>query len=130
MSNPYDNASDKMSVLGPTLRFKGELSAEEDLYLKGTVEGSISSAPNIRIGEEGSVKGDTRAEHITVEGTIDGDMHASGAVTVKDSANVVGNIYSPTVSLIEGARFKGSIDMDVQEASSGSASQKKAVGSN
>ena len=138
MSNPYDNAKERVSVLGPTLTFKGELSADEDLYLKGRVEGSISSAPNIRIGEEGSVKGDTRAQQITVEGSIDGDLHASGAVTIKDSANVVGNIYAPTVSLIEGARFKGSIDMDAaaapgktqSDATSDTEAQKKAVGSN
>jgi len=136
MSNPYDNAKERVSVLGPTLTFKGELSADEDLYLKGRVEGSISSAPNIRIGEEGSVKGNTRAQHITVEGTINGDLHASGAVTVKDTANVVGNIYAPTVSLIEGARFKGSIDMDAAPAQSrnepaaAAEPEKKAVGSN
>lgn len=114
MSDPYDNVQDKVSVLGPTLTFKGELSAEEDLLLKGRVEGSISSAPNIRIGEEGSVEGNIWAQHITAEGTVSGDLHATGAVTVKQSANVNGNIFSPTVSLIEGARFKGSIDMDME----------------
>lgn len=116
MSDPYDNAQDKVSMLGPTLTFKGELSADEDLLLKGRVEGSISRAPNIRIGEEGSVQGNIGAQHITVEGKVNGDLHASGAVTVKKSANIEGNIYSPTVSLIEGARFKGSIDMDAVES--------------
>ena len=38
MGNPYDTASERMSVLGPTLRFKGELSAEEDLLIEGSVE--------------------------------------------------------------------------------------------
>ena len=31
MSKPYNNGPDKVSVLGPTLVFKGELIAEEDL---------------------------------------------------------------------------------------------------
>ena len=44
MSNPYDNAKTRSaSVLGPTLKFKGELSADEDLLIQGKVEGSISS---------------------------------------------------------------------------------------
>lgn len=116
MSDPYDNAQEKVSLLGPTLVFKGDLSADEDLLLKGRVEGAISRAPNIRIGEEGSVKGNIRAENISAEGTVNGDLHATGAVTVKQSANIRGNIYSPTVSLIEGARFKGSIDMDMAES--------------
>jgi cytoskeletal protein CcmA (bactofilin family) len=112
MSNPYDNAQDKISVLGPTLTFKGELTAKEDLMLKGRVEGSIVHTASLRIGEEGSVKGNISAKHITVEGTVEGDLHATAAVSVKESAHIKGNIYAPTVSLIEGAHFKGSIDMD------------------
>ena len=37
--DPYDSATEKVSVLGPTLVFKGELTADEDLMLKGRVEG-------------------------------------------------------------------------------------------
>lgn len=115
MSNPYDNSQDKMSVLGPTLTFKGELSAEEDLMLKGRVEGSIRHTASLRIGHEGSVKGDIKAKYITVEGRVEGDLYANASVSVKESANVKGNIYSPTVGLIEGAQFKGSIDMERAE---------------
>ena len=117
MSNPYDNSSDKTSVLGPTLVFKGELFAEESLMLKGRVEGSITHTASVRIGEEGSVKGNIQAKHITVEGKVDGDLHGTAAVTVKESARVKGNIFAPVVSLVEGARFKGGIDMEpVKEA--------------
>jgi cytoskeletal protein CcmA (bactofilin family) len=35
---------------------------------------------------------------------------------VKESAKVCGNIYSPTVSITEGANFSGSIDMDGKKA--------------
>ena len=35
---------------------------------------------------------------------------------VKDSANIDGNIYSPTVSLIEGANFNGTIEMRKKRA--------------
>ena len=34
MSNPYNSATDRASVLGPTLYFKGDLSAEEDLLIQ------------------------------------------------------------------------------------------------
>jgi cytoskeletal protein CcmA (bactofilin family) len=112
MSNPYGNASDKVSILGPTLVFKGELIAEEDLLLRGRVEGSIQHTASLKIGKEGSVKGNIKAKHITVEGTVEGDLVGSDSVTVQASATVTGNIVSPSVSLIEGARFKGRIDME------------------
>ena len=50
MSNPYNTATERMSVLGPTLRFKGELSAEEDLLVEGSVEGTIRHLSASRSG--------------------------------------------------------------------------------
>ena len=115
----YDSPSDKVSVLGPTLVFKGELSADEDLMLKGRVEGSIRHTASLRISKEGSVQGNVEAKNITVDGTVEGDLHGGGSVTVRESANVTGNIFAPRVTLVEGARFNGTIDMDVAQAASG-----------
>jgi cytoskeletal protein CcmA (bactofilin family) len=114
--DPYDTVSEKVSVLGPTLVFKGELSADEDLMLKGRVEGSIAHTASLRIGEEGSVKGNIKAKHVTVDGTVDGDLHGGGSVVIRESAKVAGNIFAPRVTLVDGARFKGKIDMDVAES--------------
>jgi hypothetical protein len=58
--NPYNNATDKMSILGPTLVFKGELIAEEDLVLKGTVEGTIQHTASLKIGKEGTSRATSR----------------------------------------------------------------------
>jgi cytoskeletal protein CcmA (bactofilin family) len=110
--DPYDSATEKVSVLGPTLVFKGELTADEDLMLKGRVEGSITHSASLRIGQEGSVKGNIKAKHVTVDGTVEGDIHGGGSVTIRETAQVTGNVFAPRVSLVEGARFSGRIDMD------------------
>lgn len=112
MSNPYDTAKPrKASVLGPTLKFKGELTAEEDLMIQGRVEGSIKHSSSLTIGESGHVKANISAEYVAVEGNVEGDIHGSQSVTVRETANINGNISSPTVSLLEGASFNGNIDM-------------------
>lgn len=115
MSDPYNSRSND-SVLGPTLRFKGELSAEEDLLILGTVEGSINHTARLTVGEQGKIKADIQAAHITVDGSVQGNLYASDSVSVRESADVKGDIYSPTVALFEGARFKGKIDMDSKKA--------------
>ena len=45
-------------------------------------------------------------------------IHGSQSVTVRETADITGNIVSPTVSLLEGATFNGKIDMsgDAQAA--------------
>ena len=121
--DPYDSTQEKVSVLGPTLVFKGELTADEDLMLKGRVEGSITHTASLRIGEEGSVKGNIKAKNVTVDGTVNGDLHGGGSVVIRESAKVVGNVFSPRVTLVDGARFKGMIDMDVAESASTSRKQ-------
>lgn len=112
MSHPYDLGDKKQtSILGPTLKFKGELTANEDLLIQGQIEGSIKHTSNLTIGEEGKLKADVVAEHISVEGHVDGDLEGRNSVVVTNSANVSGNIFSPVVTLHEGATFNGRIDM-------------------
>jgi cytoskeletal protein CcmA (bactofilin family) len=116
MSDPYDSASERISILGPTLRFKGELHADEELLIKGKVEGSITHTQRLTVCTEGIVKANIRAQMIAVEGTVDGDLQAEKSVHVKESARVNGNIRAPSVSIVEGAHFNGNIVMDGSKA--------------
>src|SRR5215831_19658387 len=101
----------KVAVLGPTLRFKGELSAEEDFVLQGRIEGSINHTQSVTIGTEGSVLGNINARVITVDGAVEGDLHGSESVIVHATGRVAGNIFAPRVGLVEGAYFNGRIEM-------------------
>lgn len=116
MSNPYDTAGERMSILPPTLRFKGELSADEDLLIQGQIEGTIKHTQRVTVGKEGRVKASISAQVIKVEGTVEGDLHAERSVYVEDSGNLRGNIHAPSVCLVEGSKFNGSVDMDVKKS--------------
>ena len=115
-SAAHDMAEDapavKIPVLGKTLLFRGELTAEEDVILQGRVEGSIRHARSLVIGTEGSVLGDVYANHLTVEGLVEGDLHGTEAVIVRATAQVRGNIFAPRVGIMEGATFNGRVEMD------------------
>jgi cytoskeletal protein CcmA (bactofilin family) len=113
MANPYDTATERTSVLGPTLRFKGELHADEELLIRGQIEGSITHTQRITVCAEGIVKASIRAQLIAVEGTVEGDLQAEKSVQVKETARLRGNIHSPSVSIVDGAQFNGNIVMDV-----------------
>ena len=110
----YAASNEKLSVLGPTVRFKGELTADEDLMIQGHIEGLIHHhARHLTIGPKGSVKADIHANHIIIQGEVEGDLFGTDAVIIESSARVRGNVFAPSVALKEGAKFKGSIDMDV-----------------
>ncbi|GFE81163.1 hypothetical protein GCM10011487_31630 [Steroidobacter agaridevorans] len=116
MSNPYDTASERMSILPPTLRFKGELSADEDLLIQGQIEGTIKHTQRVTVGKEGKVKASITAQTIKVEGTVEGDLHAERSVYVEESGNLRGNIHAPSVCLVEGSKFNGAVDMDSKKS--------------
>jgi cytoskeletal protein CcmA (bactofilin family) len=121
MSNPYDSATERVSILGPTLHFKGELHADEELLIKGRVEGSITHSQRITVCPEGTVQASVRAQVIVVEGSLDGDLHAEKSVMVRETAKLRGNITAPSVSIVEGAHFTGGIDMEKKVAAVDSA---------
>ena len=112
MTNPYNSSVDSGSILGPTIRFTGELTAGEDLVVHGQVNGSISQATRVTVGPEGVINASIRSAHIAVEGRVDGDLLASKSVVVHASAEVRGNITAPAISIEPGAVFTGSIDME------------------
>jgi cytoskeletal protein CcmA (bactofilin family) len=101
----------RASVLGPTLRFRGELSAQEDLIIQGSVEGSITHTQSLTVGTDGSMKGDIRARIIVIDGKVEGDLYATESVNIRATAKVKGNVFAPRVGITEGAFFQGQIEM-------------------
>jgi cytoskeletal protein CcmA (bactofilin family) len=101
----------RASVLGPTLRFRGELSAQEDLIVQGSVEGSITHTQSLTIGAEGSMKGDIRARVIVVDGKVEGDLYATESVNIRAAAKVKGNVFAPRIGIADGALFQGQVEM-------------------
>jgi cytoskeletal protein CcmA (bactofilin family) len=104
-------AAPRVSVLGPTLRFRGELSAQEDLIIQGSVEGSITHTQSLTVGTDGTMKGDIRARVIVVDGKVEGDLYATESVSIRATAKVKGNVFAPRVGITEGAFFQGQIEM-------------------
>jgi cytoskeletal protein CcmA (bactofilin family) len=104
-------AAPRASVLGPSLRFRGELSAQEDLIIQGSVEGSITHTQSLTVGTDGSMKGDIRARVIIIDGKVEGDLYATESVTIRATAKVKGNLFAPRVGITEGAFFQGQIEM-------------------
>ena len=117
LSNPRSTA-----MIGKSIKINGTITGEENLMVEGTVEGSIELPNNdLTIGEPGKVKADLSAKVVKVEGQVFGDINGSEKVILSKSGIVRGNIVAPRVTLEDGAKFKGSIDMDPADASATSA---------
>ncbi len=111
-------SSETSAIIGSKIRFKGELVGEEDLVIQGSVDGTIDlKGNNLTVGKDGTLKANVSAKTVTVEGNVEGDIFGQEKITIKNSSNVRGNIVASRISLEDGAKFKGSIDMDVDDKS-------------
>jgi len=101
--------------IGQSLFIKGEVSGSEDLTVEGRVEGRIDLKDhNLTIGQNGRVTAEIHAKNITIVGEVTGNVVADERVDLTDTAKLLGDIRAPRISVSDGAKFKGSVDM-VQE---------------
>jgi cytoskeletal protein CcmA (bactofilin family) len=112
-SAPASAGRRETATIGPSIQLDGDLRGQEDLYVEGEVNGTIHLRNNtLTVGAQGKVKANVFANEVIVEGYVEGDVYGAERVVVRKSAEIRGNVTSPRVSLEEGARFKGSIEMD------------------
>lgn len=106
------------AVIGSTITIDGTLKGEEDLVVEGRIKGTVELKSNtLTIGSKGTLDAQVYAHTILVEGTVKGDLYASERISIRASARIDGNILAPRISLEDGARFRGSIDMDPESES-------------
>lgn len=106
------------SIIGTSIILHGDISGDEDLVVKGKVEGTLNLPNNnIQVGPEGDVKADLKAQKISVAGKVEGNLAGSERVIIEQSGQVVGNIVAPRVVLEDGCKFKGSVEMNMDSAS-------------
>lgn len=117
-AEPRRSSSGNRAVLGESIRVEGEITGSEDLLIEGEVEGRVDLRDqSVTIGRNGRVKADVHGNTLIVEGRVQGNLFASEQVAVRSSGEVRGNITSPRVTLEDGAKFKGSIDMEPSKGS-------------
>jgi cytoskeletal protein CcmA (bactofilin family) len=98
--------------IGKSVVIKGELNGSEDLTIEGQVEGKIELKDHaLTIGPNGKIKAQIFAKSVIVLGEVNGNVHASEKVDIRDGGSVDGDIVSPRVAIAEGAHFRGSVDM-------------------
>ncbi len=105
------------AVIGSGIKINGDITGNEDLVIKGKVEGKVNLPANeVEVENSAVVTADISAQVIKVSGTVQGNLIGKEKVVILKAGNVKGNITAPRVTLEDGAKFKGSIDMDPNDS--------------
>ncbi len=122
---PPAGGSTTVATIGTTMTIKGDLVGKEDVIVRGRLEGSVILNDNdIVIEESGQVEGSIVAKHVLIKGRVNGDIQGLEKVTVFATGCAERTIAAPRVVLQEGGRFKGMIDMPLDDKGTDAAAGK------
>ena len=107
----FPSASGDNTVIGPSILISGKLSGDEDLTVRGRVEGELSLSKTLIVEPSGIVKANVAVKNAIVSGVVVGNIAATESVELTQEGRMVGDIRAPRVIIVDGASFRGRVDM-------------------
>ncbi len=103
----------------------GELFFEDTFRIDGRFTGTVVSDGELIVGERGDVDGEIRVCRVYVSGTVRGALRASERVEITAAGKVLADVYTPSLTIDDGAFFEGRCSMERLGVQSGDVDRKK-----
>ncbi len=101
------------TTIGEQIEIEGTIRGRENLTVEGSMKGNIAlDKHQLTIGSKGRVEGEIQANDVSVSGLLRGSIKAQGRVKITKEADFLGEIRSKSISVEDGAYFKGMIELD------------------
>lgn len=111
MGKNSDPTTSSINLIGAGTVINGEVISNGDIRVDGTVIGSVSSKGKVVIGSTGNVEGEIVCQNADVSGKISGNISVAEILSLKATANLIGDIIASKLSIEPGANFMGSCSM-------------------
>jgi cytoskeletal protein CcmA (bactofilin family) len=106
-------AKNQWTTIGERIEIEGTIRGQENLTIEGSMKGNIELDKNqLTIGSKGRVEGEIQANDVNISGLLKGSIKARGRVQITKDADFLGEIRSKSISVEDGAYFKGMIELD------------------
>lgn len=111
LSRKTQEHEDWSGFLDDGVSIEGRLESKGTLRINSLVKGSLNCAGILIIGSLAGVEGDVTGKQVSVEGRINGTIHAESKVELHANAVVSGDIYASCLEIEPGALFDGQFHM-------------------
>jgi len=98
----------KTTFTAPTT-ITGSISGPGDISLDGKVNGDVTVAGLLFIGENGSVQGKITAGNMILAGHVEGRISITGKIEIRSSGHIQGEIICQQIAIAEGAHLDGEV---------------------
>jgi cytoskeletal protein CcmA (bactofilin family) len=101
------------TLVGADTSVHGDVEFSGGFHVDGYVRGNVRAGNDERavliISERGCVEGSVSAPHVLLNGTVNGDVHASERVELGPKARVNGNVQYKLIEMSMGAEVNGKL---------------------
>ena len=99
------NTFSQQNTIAQGTTFNGDLISEGDFRVEGAVSGSLTTTGKVVIGKTGTIDGILVCKNADVEGRFKGTLTVSDPLSLRDSANVEGEVQIGKLAVEPGATF-------------------------
>jgi cytoskeletal protein CcmA (bactofilin family) len=96
---------------------EGNVTAENDIRVDGTIRGNLKCNAKVIIGPTGLIDGEVKCENAMIEGRFYGKLRVNDLLSIKENAEVVGDVSTGKLMIAAGAVFNVTCDMKRNEKS-------------
>ena len=97
-------------IIGNGVSITGEIKKADEVQIDGEADITMKT-DNVVIGNTGKCKGNIETHNADIWGTFDGDLKASGTLTIQEDGNATGTIEYQKMQIKLGGKLSGDIKM-------------------
>lgn len=104
-----NEAPKNKTVLGPDCRISGELALDNDAVIMGQFKGTLRVSGQLELTESAEVAGTIIVGTLRLSGNVEADVVAEDGVELLPGAQLIGQLFTSRLNIVEGAIFQGDI---------------------
>jgi cytoskeletal protein CcmA (bactofilin family) len=114
------------TIIAAGVQVEGDFTSQGNVLIEGTVQGSLRTERDLRVGENAVITADVKAANAVVAGEVRGNVTVTGKLELEPSARVFGDIRTSVLVVASGASMNGQIKMGEEAAAPARAIRAKA----
>jgi len=115
--NKLEKFKDAETVIGASIKVKGNFQGQGNIIIEGSLEGSIKTEANLFVGDRAKIVANIEAKDIIVNGEIHGNIKSKNYLALGGTAKIYGDIQYTEISIEKGAIVNGQLMVLAEERS-------------
>lgn len=107
------------TIIAASVKVEGDFASQGNVLIEGTVEGSLKTERDLRVGERARISADVHAANAVVAGEIKGNLVVGERLELEPTAKVYGDVQTKILVVSAGAMVNGRLLMGEGEVGEG-----------